>query len=102
MIGFVSCRITVERVAAWAGVSSDTAKAAEAVIANANFALRCNFISPPCGVNWVYVKSRLTPHLPIGGESLPYLPRVWQQVTGLILTLLASFIDCGGSQAWGG
>jgi hypothetical protein len=47
VIGFVSCKITVERVLALAGVSSENANAAEAAVASANFALRVNFIVPP-------------------------------------------------------
>jgi hypothetical protein len=41
---FVWWITTVERVAACAGVSSETANAADAAVASANFALRVNFI----------------------------------------------------------
>jgi hypothetical protein len=44
---FVWCKTTVERVAACAGVSNETASATEAAAASANFALRVNFIDPP-------------------------------------------------------
>ena len=47
VIEFVSCKITVERVAACAGVSNVNANAADAAVASANFALRVNFIDPP-------------------------------------------------------
>jgi hypothetical protein len=47
VIEFVSCKITVERVAACAGDSNVNANAADAAVASANFALRVNFIVPP-------------------------------------------------------
>ena len=54
--------VTVERVAACAGVSSDTAKALEATTASANFALRVSFIFSPRGLVRPAVESRPTPH----------------------------------------
>jgi hypothetical protein len=79
VIGLVSCKITVERVAACAGVSSETANAADAAAASANFALRVNFIDPPRGISKSVCGESTCPIGAFGGVSLPELSVLTQQ-----------------------
>ena len=83
MIGLVSCKITVERVAACAGVSSEIANAVDAAAASANFALRVNFIDPPRGIGKSVCGESTCPIGAFGGVSLPELSVLAQQENGL-------------------